>query len=70
MNFVITSASTVRAGSRGVVFAKRCEFLLVFLLGEGLGGGFSWAVGVGCPLENERKGEGVGRRLENYQYQY
>ena len=43
----------------GVVFAKGCEFLLVWL-GEGFGVGFRWVVGCGFPVENEGKGEGNG----------
>ena len=44
-----------------MVFAKGCEFLLVFL-GEGFGAGFRWVAAVVFLWGNEEKGvNGVGR---------
>ena len=41
------------------MFAKGCEFLLVFL-GEGFGVRFRWVVGGGFPVENKERAKGGG----------
>ena len=44
----------------GVVFAKGCQFRLVFRGGEGFGVGFRWVLGHRFAMENNGKGESGG----------